>query len=322
MKSWLSPKKTLLAILALNALTGCASASIEPTTAKPVNTFYDYQLHTPQGNDISVTDFANTLSNADVILVGEWHTHPGIHRFQTDLLQALHLHSSNVTLSMEQFTRDNQDIVNQYLAGEIGEQLLIREGNAWPNYESDYRPLVEYAKTNQIDVIAANAPKTTVRCIGRQGIDYLDKLDTEERQWLADTISTQDSPYRKKFLASMHHGNEEQTLKQFAAQVTWDETMADSIVDYLAENPTKQVMHIAGKFHIENGLGTAASIKARNPELNVVLVSPTSKQNPLAENSEDYRLEVLNLPKRFVSHESMMASMKHIGKRNKTLTCK
>lgn len=322
MKSWLSPKKTLLAILALNTLTGCASVSTEPTPAKSVNTFYDYQLQSPQGNAISVSNFANTLKNADVILVGEWHTHPGIHRFQTDLLQALHLNSANVALSMEQFTRDKQEIVDQYLAGDIGEQLLIKQGNAWPNYESDYRPLVEYAKTNQLDIIAANAPKTIVRCIGRQGIDYIEKLDTEEQKWLADTISTQDSPYKEKFLASMHHGDEEQTLKQFAAQVTWDETMADSIVNYLAKNPTKQVMHIAGKFHIENGLGTAASIKARNPELNVVLVSPTTKQSPLSEDSQDYRLEVLSLPKRFVSHASMMASMKHIGKRNKTLTCK
>ena len=46
-------------------------------------------------------------------------------------------------LSMEQFARDKQAVLKQYLAGEIGEQTLMDQGEAWPNYASDYRPLVE-----------------------------------------------------------------------------------------------------------------------------------------------------------------------------------
>ncbi len=104
------------------------------------------------------------------------------------------------------------------------------------NYESDYRPLVEFAKQADIPVIAANAPKNIVRCIGRQGADYLNKLDSDERSFIADEVNTANSPYKEKFMASMHHGKPEQTEKQYAAQVTWDETMADSIVKYLAKH--------------------------------------------------------------------------------------
>lgn len=81
-----------------------------------------------------------------------------------------------MVLSMEQFTRDAQPLMDDYLTGKIGEQYLIQKANAWPNYESDYRPLVEFAKSQQLPVIAANAPKPIVRCIGRVGIDYLDRL--------------------------------------------------------------------------------------------------------------------------------------------------
>lgn len=239
-------RSTISLLLASMMLSGCANQAL---TSDPLS-FYDYQLYSPEGTALSLQQLPQSVQNADVILIGEWHTHAGVHRFQTDLLKTLST-QHRVALSMEQFTRDKQTIVNQYLAGEIGEQVLIQQGNAWPNYESDYRPLIELAKSKQMDVIAANAPKSTVRCIGRQGLAYLDKLTQEERGFLASEINTGESEYKSKFMASMHHGKPEQTEKQFAAQVTWDETMAESIVNYRQQHPNTQVIHVAGKFHIE-----------------------------------------------------------------------
>ena len=240
-------------------LTACANqpsqqAQGDNTTLSPVTTYYDYQLASNNGQPIALNQLPSALTDADVVLIGEWHTHSAVHRFQTDFLKARLADSKDVALSMEQFTRQHQDIIDDYLAGEIGEQVLMSDAAAWPNYQSDYRPLVELAKSQGIDIIAANAPKPVVQCIGRNGIDYLEKLTPEERQWVADEVNTNDSPYKEKFMASMHHGTPEQTEKQFAAQVTWDETMADSIVKYLDENPDTQVVHVAGKFHTEQGL--------------------------------------------------------------------
>lgn len=254
-----------------------------------------------------------------MILVGEWHTHAGIHRFQTDLLRQLSSGERRIALSMEQVTRDKQSVLDAYLKGEIGEQYFMSQSNAWPNYESDYRPLVEFAKQANLPVLAANAPKYIVRCIGRQGVDYLNKLDDEERSFVAENVNTANSPYKEKFMASMHHGKPEQTEKQYAAQVTWDETMAESIVKYLAQNPNAQVVHVAGKFHTEAGLGTAASILQRNPELKVVVVNPTSE---ISTNSPDYQLEVLEPPVRFVQDANRMAAYKHLSTRNDDLQCK
>ncbi|MCW8335379.1 ChaN family lipoprotein [Vibrio paucivorans] len=307
-------RKLLFSLAAVSALAGCSSLSHQPVTS-----FYDYQLATPQGKALSVAQLDHTLLEADVILIGEWHTHAGIHRFQTDLLQSFIQSGHPVTLSMEQFSRESQSLVDQYLAGDIGEQPLISQGKAWPNYESDYRPLVELAKANDVDIIAANAPKPIVRCIGRQGLDYVEKLDENERVLLAQSIDTSASPYKEKFMASMHHGKPEQTEKQFAAQVTWDETMAESIVQYLAQHPDKQVIHVAGKFHTEGGLGTKRSILQRNPDLKVVVVTPVGE---VVSDSTDYQLHVIEPPTRFIQQENRMKAYKKLSKRNDDLLCK
>ncbi|EIK0771400.1 MULTISPECIES: ChaN family lipoprotein [Vibrio] len=310
-----------LSLLFAGLLTGCSSYTHTNShaTSAEVTSFYDYQLYTPSGEHIALSKLPIELQQADVILIGEWHTHAGVHRFQTDMLKQLTSYDRSLALSMEQFTRDKQPVVDAYLRGEIGEQYLMKQANAWPNYESDYRPLVEFAKQKNLPVIAANAPKSIVRCIGRQGLDYINKLDDDQRMFIAQAINTGSSPYKEKFMASMHHGKPEQTEKQFAAQVTWDETMAESIVSYLDDNPGAQVVHVAGKFHTEQGLGTAASILSRNPSLKVVVISPTD--NVLSDNT-DYQLEVLAPPVRYVQDAHRMAAYQHLTKRNNDLQCK
>ncbi|MDE1514638.1 MAG: ChaN family lipoprotein [Shewanella sp.] len=304
--------RMIAALFLAISLTGCSTAP------SPINTFYDYQLATPQGEWISIHQLPSEIKNADVILIGEWHTHAGIHRFQTDLLKQLAEQGHAMTLSMEQFTRDAQPVLNEYLAGKIGEQYLIQQSNAWPNYESDYRPLVELAKSQQLPILAANAPKPIVRCIGQIGIEYIERLTPEQRQWLAAEINTQDSPYKRTFMASMHHGNPAQNENQYAAQVTWDETMAESIVTYLAAHPERQVLHIAGMFHTQQGLGTAASILRRNPELNVVIITPVGD---VTHTSLDYQLQVLTPPVRYVQKAHQAAAIQALKNRNTDLIC-
>ncbi|MGR5132316.1 ChaN family lipoprotein [Vibrio alfacsensis] len=316
----------ILCLTITATLLGCTSTS--PTTtnapalsspATDISSFYDYQLYSPTGTSIALSRLPPELQQADVILIGEWHTHAGIHRFQTDMLRQLSLGHRPLALSMEQVTRDKQAILDSYLESEIGEQYFIKQSNAWPNYESDYRPMVEFAKQANIPIIAANAPKSIVRCIGQQGISYLDKLGREERGFVAQTINTDDSRYKEKFIASMHHGQSEQTVRLYAAQITWDETMAESIVIYLTQNPGAQVVHISGKFHIEAGLGTAASILNRNPNLNVVVITPSQA---ITTDSADYQLKVLAPPVRYVKKANLIQAYQHLGQRNNTLRCK
>lgn len=52
-------------------------------------------------------------------------------------------------------------------------------------------------------------------------------------------------------MASMHHGDADGNARRFAAQTSWDDTMAESMVDYLKQHPGRRIMHIAGNFHVE-----------------------------------------------------------------------
>ncbi|WP_367986856.1 ChaN family lipoprotein [Vibrio sp. NTOU-M3] len=307
------------------ALSALLSACVT-TTASSVSTFYDYHFTSPQGHPISLAKLPSELLTADIILVGEWHTHSAIHRFQTDILRQLNDQGIPVTLSMEQFSRDAQSIVDQYLAGDIGEQPLITEGNAWPNYESDYRPLMEYAKQNNLDVIAANAPKHLVRCIGRLGTPYVETLSQPQRQLIAQNIDTQDSAYKRQFMSSMHHGISDQTERMFAAQMSWDETMAESMIQYLAAHPNKTILHIAGKFHVQQGLGLKTSLLKRNPDLNIAVITPIGTQNAEANitdnTAKDYLLWVLDPPARFIKDENRIKAFQKLSHRNDDLSCK
>ncbi|WP_136484307.1 ChaN family lipoprotein [Vibrio sp. H11] len=288
------------------------------TSTRPVQHFYDYQLATPHGKPLTLTLLPATLAAADVILVGEWHTHPGIHRFQTDLLYHLLQQKRPVALSMEQFDRSAQPTLNQYLRGDIGEQYLIKQTKAWPNYQSDYRPLVELAKQYQAPVIAANAPQDIVRCIGRQGPEYVDRLDSKQRTWIAREADSSDSPYKQRFMASMHHGTEQQNERQFAAQITWDETMAESISDYLLTHPGHQVMHIAGLFHTQEGLGIAAALQRRLPDIHILIITPVSE---ITADHSDYQLQVLAPPVRYIQPEHQRQAFQALAQRNDDLQC-
>jgi uncharacterized iron-regulated protein len=316
-----------LAFLSSFILAGCAS-NATPELAKshfPLhntkntpNTLYDYQLLSPTTEALQLGSLPDKIVQADVVLIGEWHTHTGIHRFQTDLLNQLSFRN-DTALSLEQFSRDKQEILDQYLRSEIGEQTLIQDAQTWPNYESDYRPLIELAKSHSIDVIASNAPRQVVRCIGRKGVGYLEQLDSKQRNHVATVIDTQASPYKNKFMSSMHHGDPQQTDNQFAAQLTWDATMAESIVDYLNKRPGKQVIHIAGTFHVEQGLGIAAQIRRLNSNLKITIITPSSSK-PLTQGS-DYTLLVLPLPARYVQQENRLKAYQSLHKRNDTLNC-
>ena len=137
---------------------------------------YDYQLIDVRGEKPRIVDLTKNnggLLDYDIVFIGENHRHPGNHLAQADIYANLLQNNDKVILSMEQFERDTQHYVDAYLNGEIGEWSLRHFARAWDNYQSSYRPLVEMAKQRGLPVIAANAPKDTVVCTGRNGLSLL-----------------------------------------------------------------------------------------------------------------------------------------------------
>ncbi|EFJ43948.1 hypothetical protein VOLCADRAFT_95888 [Volvox carteri f. nagariensis] len=89
-----------------------------------------------------------------------------------------------VALSLEMFDRDVQGVMDEYLSGLVTEADLMKDARPWPNYFSDYRPMVLAAKEAGAMVVCANAPRRYVSLVGRHGSRVLSSLPESSRRHL------------------------------------------------------------------------------------------------------------------------------------------
>lgn len=236
--------------------------------------FTAYRAGTMQ--PVSVADMATELSTAQVVFVGEEHNDSMAHVLQHELFKALHqVKGSQLALSMEMFETDCQTPLNDYLQGFITEAQMIKDARAWGNYK-DYRPLVEYAKEQSLAVIAANAPRRYVNLVARRGMQSLDSLSKEAKQWLPKLpYDTLDGAYAKKFWDMMAgHGRP----SIYHSQSLWDASMSYSMHQYQKKHKKDLIYHLCGRFHSDDKLGTVEQLQRRNKKLvikNVTCVPKT-----------------------------------------------
>ncbi len=298
----------------------------------PITSFSDFilvetQLGAQPPRVVDLQRVVDDFANYDAVFIGEAHGHVANHYVQSKIFAALHAKYPDMTLSMEQFERPAQKVVDDYLAGKIGEETLIFDGKAWPQYRSSYRPLVEYAKDNGLPVIASEIPANMVSCIGERGPDFLDTLSGEPRQWAAEELHLEDGAYKDKFYSFMDaaagHGIDEGLSKEeiarkksyrYAAQVSRDDTMAESIARHLKANPERKVVHVNGSFHSAGLLGTPERLAMHLPDLKIANLHPILVDDPKNPtfNSEDvgeghYLVLLYPVPKRFVQMKNINA---------------
>ena len=291
-------RTAIAALLVVPLLTSgvAMQAGLAAQSASALPDLMSFQLmRTDSGAPAPVTmdQAADALKNYDVVLIGEWHDHTGNHLAEMALLRALYARAPDLGLSMEMFERDTQNVVDDYLAGRIGEDNFRRRGRAWGNYAESYRPLVEFAKEHHLPVIAANVPGAVVRCVGLEGPAYLARMAPDKRGQAAAELHLQEGPYKDKFLRFLEesgsHGPEadktpeqkkEEAERSFASQIARDDTMAESIFLSLQKNPARKVVHVTGAFHVEEALGTMERLKMRAPQLKIALVVPAEAEHP------------------------------------------
>ena len=339
------PSMSILAI-SLLLLTGCAASPLPTSTAEtahlpPLPDMTSYVFVDPATDVVvSVEDAVARLADADVVFLGESHRHPGNHLAQMALFRALHGQRANTALSLEQFERDIQPVLDQYLAGEIGESTLRSKGRACDNYPVSYRPLVEYAKANGLAVIAAEVPNMVVRCVGRQGPGFLDTMHADKRGWAATQLRLSDGAYNDRFIAfaggNAGHGEpvdgedkvSEAVLRSFAAQVARDEAMAESIVQHINANPGHRVVHLNGSFHSAGFLGTAERVQWDRPDLKIAVIHQIEVDDPAHPSIPDYKhgegtflLLIAPTPKAYASDEEERAAIMEQMKFRKSVDC-
>lgn len=229
------------------------------------------------GNDtvMDLESVADDLAKADVVVLGELHRTPPVHRTHQALLEALHERRGNLVIAMEMFERDTQTALLQYLGGMVDEATFLAAARPWPDYARDYRPVVEYAKQNGLVVLAANAPRKLAAQVAKEGVAAVAGNPDVARE-----TSAPEDEYWEAFLEAMkgHPGTSPESMQRmYAAQCVKDDTMAESITDYLQKRRAVEdrplVVLICGRMHSDHRRGTVARIKSRMPDLDVRVLS-------------------------------------------------
>jgi uncharacterized iron-regulated protein len=233
-------------------LAGCGGASVAPEA--PANP----ELVRGTGGAVTFDAMIDDLATARAVYVGEYHGTEADHALEARIFTALYERDPSLALGMEMFERSMQPILDEYVAATIDEAEFLRRvewTERWGVDFEHYRPLLSFARSHHLAVIALNAPKEITRKVAERG---LDGLSEEERASLPELV-LDDARHRAMIEGALggHGPMGAARLERFyAAQVIWDETMAESVARVLAaENAPTRVMVIAGAMHVRSGLG-------------------------------------------------------------------
>jgi len=234
--------------------------------------------------EISLAELAESLTHYQVIFFGEYHENSILHKLEIDLLKKMYENSKDLVVSMEMFERDTQPYIDDYLSGEISETAFLQNSRPWSNYQQDYRPLIEFAREQDLDVIAANVPRRYAAEINKAGLNALDSLEVHEKKLIASKHVILDDEYKERFIATlkknlahstaMSAGKEMDFELLYAAQCLKDDTMAESILEQFSKDSGKIIIHYNGDFHSRKHLGTAQKLKLLDPQLKIAVISP------------------------------------------------
>ncbi len=243
-----------------------------------------YSIFNSDGKKVKAKKMLKSLLKSDVVFYGELHNNSIAHWLELKLLQELD-QQTDVSIGAEMFESDNQKALNAYLSDKINQSQLDSMARLWPNYNTDYKPLVDYAKLNNLPFIATNIPRKYASKVYREGgFEALNNLDTLEKNWIAPSPIAFDielSQYKNMLTMMGDHGS----VDMVKAQAIKDATMAHFIHLNLKEN--QLFYHLNGSYHSDFHQGILWYLKRLNPNL-IIKTITTVEQDQLKSMHKDH----------------------------------
>src|SRR5665647_1594554 len=209
-----------------------------------------YMIFDAKGKECHYAKMLDEAKEADVVLFGEQHDNPINHWLEQELTKDLYdAKKEHLVLGAEMFEADDQVVVNEYLNGSLSEKTFKDECKLWTNFPSDYKPLLDFAKKNNLRFVATNIPRRYANMVYTRGLEKLDSISGEATRWIAPLPIQYDSTltcYKDIFNQAKGHGG--QNLPK--SQAIKDATMAYFILNNFSTG--KPLIHFNGSYHSDH----------------------------------------------------------------------
>ena len=243
-----------------------------------------YQLFNKKGKKVNYSKLLKAAEKAEVVLFGEYHNNAISHWLQLELTKDL-AYKKAIILGAEMIEADNQKQLDQFLKGEINQKQLDSTARLWPNYKTDYKPLVEFAKENNIPFIATNIPRRFASLVSKKGFEGLENLTSEEKTWVAPLPIVYDSEL-PGYVNMMKIMGDHASPNMPKAQAIKDATMAYFIQKNLKEKSI--FIHFNGTYHSDNFEGIYWYLKKTAPNLEILTIATIEQKELKKISTEDY----------------------------------
>jgi len=249
-----------------------------------------YKLYNSEGKEISYKELYKVVSDADVVFFGEQHNNAIAHWLQYELTKDLiEDKKGKVVLGAEMFEADNQLIIDEFLSKQITEKKFEEECRLWPNYATDYKPLMTLALENKVSFIATNIPRRYASMVHKGGFESLDGLSKEAKKYIAPLpifYDAEQDAYKSMMTMGGMQGHANENLPK--SQAIKDATMAHFINENLKSNHV--FIHYNGAYHSDKYQGIVYYLNRLNKKLKVVTITTISVTDVSTISKDDQAL--------------------------------
>lgn len=242
-----------------------------------------YQIFDSKGKKVSFEKMATAAKQSELVLFGEFHDNPIAHWLQLELTQQMFTeHGSNLQLGFEMFEQDQQTVLSAYVNGEIANEKLKDTLRLWPNYHTDYAPLVEFAKEKGLSCVATNIQRKYASMLFKKGRASLDTLPEHIKQQMAPlsfAFDTTLSQYQAMKGMGAHMGPG-MGWRMVEAQAIKDATMAHFILHNSMRKIGTVHLHFNGAYHSDFYQGIMWYVQQEAPQMNILTITTVSQNDP------------------------------------------
>jgi uncharacterized iron-regulated protein len=213
-----------------------------------------YRIYTSKGKEVDYEALLKAANKSDIIFFGELHDNPICHWLEFELTRDLYdTKGKNLLLGAEMFEADNQLLVNEYLSKMIRKKDFEAEAKLWPNYKTDYAPLMDFAREHGLKFIATNIPRRYAALVNQKGFEGLDSINALQRGLIAPLpVKYPDSlPCYADIAKKAGEGIPTHLQTNLGkAQAIKDATMAHFLMKHAFGEKT--LLHFNGSYHSDN----------------------------------------------------------------------